>query len=90
MLGGSESKDMSRTPEIMADAVYALVSRESKSTTGKFFIDEELLVAEGIKDFTQYACNPGNDNVGQRLVQNHDFFFEMYCFVLCLAYKYCT
>ena len=62
MLSGDESKNCSRKPEIMGDAVYALVCKDSKSVTGKFLIDEEILAAEGITDLTQYACNPGKNN----------------------------
>lgn len=54
-----ESNDYARKPEIMADAVYALICKDSKSITGKFLIDEEILRNEGITDFTNYAYNPG-------------------------------
>ena len=59
MLAGSESKNTSRKPEIVADAVYALVCKDSKSVTGNFFIDEDILKNEGITNLTQYACDPG-------------------------------
>ncbi|CAL7938953.1 unnamed protein product [Xylocopa violacea] len=58
MLMGSESNNYSRKPEIMGDAVYALICKDSKSITGQFLIDEEILKSEGITDFTDYACNP--------------------------------
>jgi len=60
MLSGSESKKLCRKPEIMADAVYALLCKDSKSITGQFLIDEVILKNEGITDFTNYACDPGN------------------------------
>ncbi|XP_029178778.1 hydroxysteroid dehydrogenase-like protein 2 [Nylanderia fulva] len=60
MLTGSDSSDVCRKPEIMADAVYALLCKDSKSTTGEFLIDENILRNEGITDFTNYACNPAN------------------------------
>lgn len=60
MLGGKESSNFSRKPEIMADAVYSLISKNSRSVTGQFLIDEDILKNEGIHNFTQYACNPGN------------------------------
>lgn len=59
MLGGTESSSFSRKPEIMADAVYALICKDSKSVTGQFIIDEDILKTEGITDLTDYACNPG-------------------------------
>lgn len=64
MLLSSDSSNVSRKPEIMADAVYALLCKDSKSVTGQFLIDEEILKNEGITDFTDYACNPANkDNL---------------------------
>ena len=38
----------------MADAVYYIVASDSKLNTGNFFIDDELLMSNGIKDFTKY------------------------------------
>lgn len=64
MLTGPDSSNHSRKPEIMADAVYAVLCKDSKSLTGQFLIDEEILRKEGITDFDQYACNPENrDNL---------------------------
>lgn len=60
ILSGAESSNYSRKPEIMGDAVYALICKDSKSITGQFLIDEEILRNEGITDFTNYACNPEN------------------------------
>jgi len=60
MLSGSDSSNLCRKPEIMSDAVYALLCKDSKSITGQFLIDEDILKNEGITDFTDYACNPGN------------------------------
>lgn len=62
MLSGSDSSDICRKPEIVSDAVYALLCKDSKSITGQFLIDEDVLTKEGITDFTDYACNPGNIN----------------------------
>ena len=49
----------SRKPSIMADAAYAILTSDSKSVTGNFFIDEELLRSRGVSDFSAYALNPG-------------------------------
>lgn len=49
----------SRKPEIVADAAFVIVNKDSKSTTGQFFIDEEVLRAEGLVNFEAYALNPG-------------------------------
>ena len=48
-----------RTPAIVADAAHAILSRDSRSCTGNFFIDEEVLSSEGVTDFSPYAVEPG-------------------------------
>lgn len=40
-------------------SAHAIVTRDSRSTTGNFFIDEEVLRSRGVEDFGQYAVNPG-------------------------------
>ncbi len=47
-----------RKPEIVADAAHAILSRDSKSCSGHFFIDEEVLKEEGASDLDQYAVKP--------------------------------
>ncbi|WP_027000857.1 SDR family oxidoreductase [Eisenibacter elegans] len=59
LLGGEQMVSKSRTPEIMADAAYAIFSKNSRECTGNFFIDEHLLRAEGVTDFSKYAVTPG-------------------------------
>lgn len=49
----------SRKPEIMADAAYAILTQGSRSVTGNFFIDEDLLRKRGVTDFESYAMTPG-------------------------------
>ncbi|HJQ46597.1 MAG TPA: NAD(P)-dependent oxidoreductase [Amycolatopsis sp.] len=51
---GAELANFSRTPDIMADAAYAIITRPSRETTGRFFIDDEVLSAEGVTDFAKY------------------------------------
>jgi citronellol/citronellal dehydrogenase len=48
-----------RTPEILADAAYIILNRESKSCTGNFFVDDELLASEGVTDLEKYSVVPG-------------------------------
>jgi len=58
LLGGDFLMQRSRTPEIVADAAYYILQRPSFECTGNFFIDEEVLTAEGVSDFSHYAVNP--------------------------------
>jgi citronellol/citronellal dehydrogenase len=59
LLGGDAMVSQSRTPEIMADAAYAIFNRKSRACTGNFFIDDEVLRAEGVTNFDKYAVTPG-------------------------------
>jgi citronellol/citronellal dehydrogenase len=58
ILGGEAMAQVSRTPEIVADAAIAILQRSSKACTGNFFIDEEVLRETGVTDFSIYAHDP--------------------------------
>lgn len=58
LLGGDFLMQMSRTPDIVAEAAYHILRRPSTGCTGNFFIDEEVLKQEGITDLEKYAVNP--------------------------------
>jgi citronellol/citronellal dehydrogenase len=47
-----------RTPAIMADAAHAILTRDAASCGGNFFLDEDVLRAEGVTDFERYAVDP--------------------------------
>ena len=57
-LGGDEIMRLSRTPEIMADAAYEILTKDSKEFTGNFCIDDIVLHEAGVQDFTKYASVP--------------------------------
>lgn len=59
MLDGVVKPEQCRTPEILADAAHAILCRDSRSCTGNFFIDEEVLAEAGINDLEGYAVRPG-------------------------------
>jgi citronellol/citronellal dehydrogenase len=50
---GAELADRSRTPEIMADAAYVVLTKPS-TESGNFYLDDEVLAAEGVTDFAKY------------------------------------
>ncbi len=60
LLGGEEAVAHSRKPEIMADAAYAILTRDSRNCSGNFFMDEQVLKAEGVTDLEQYSVTPGS------------------------------
>lgn len=59
LLGGENLVKMSRTAEIIADAAYYILSKPSDTCTGNSFIDEDVLLMEGITDLDKYAVEPG-------------------------------
>lgn len=59
LLGGEALAKMSRTPEIIADAVYFILKKNASQCSGHTFIDEEVLAGEGITDLEKYSVVPG-------------------------------
>jgi len=59
LLGGQMLINMSRTPEIIADAAYAILKRPSSTCTGNLFLDEDVLAEEGVTDLSGYSVIPG-------------------------------
>ncbi len=48
-----------RTPEILADAAWLVLTSDAKQVTGNFFIDDTLLAQHGITDLERYSVTPG-------------------------------
>lgn len=59
MLGGDSMMKQSRTPEIMADAAHAILCKPAREFSGQFCIDDLVLHADGMRDFSHYAAVPG-------------------------------
>ena len=59
LLGGETLANMSRTTDILADAAYFILSKTNCEYTGNTFIDEDVLVKEGITDLTKYSVVAG-------------------------------
>ena len=51
--------DFCRKPEILADTAHIILNRDAKTTTGNFFVDDEVLASEGITDLEKYSVKPG-------------------------------
>jgi len=58
-LGGDRMMKVSRTPEVYADAAYAVLCQPARDYTGQTLIVEDVLEAEGVTDFSGYAAVPG-------------------------------
>ncbi len=63
LLGADDSEAHGRTPAIMADAAYEILSSQHQSMTGRAVLDEELLREKGVTDFGAYAATPGNADI---------------------------
>jgi citronellol/citronellal dehydrogenase len=61
LLGGEEVVRRSRKPEIVADAAHRIFTQDSRSVTGRFFVDEDVLREAGVEDFSGYAVAPGQE-----------------------------
>jgi citronellol/citronellal dehydrogenase len=57
-LAGEEGMRRCRTPEIMADAAYAIFNKDARKFSGNFLIDDTFLYEEGVRDFDQYRVDP--------------------------------
>lgn len=58
---GMGEPSMWRKADILADATFAIISREPPSLTGQALMDEDILRESGISDFSHYACVPGSE-----------------------------
>jgi citronellol/citronellal dehydrogenase len=58
LLGGDALMRRSRTPEILADAAYAVFNKPAKDFSGRFLIDDTFLAGEGVTDFDRYRVDP--------------------------------
>jgi len=59
LLGGEMLANMSRTPDILADAAFYILSKPSADCTGNCSIDEDVMAKEGITDLSRYNVVPG-------------------------------
>jgi len=55
LLGGEQAIKHSRKPEIVADAAYFILTKSSRECTGNFFIDDEVLIENGVADLGKYS-----------------------------------
>lgn len=58
---GMGSPDLWRKADILVDCVLRLTQKEPTEVTGQVLLDEDFLRAEGVTDFSGYACVPGTN-----------------------------
>lgn len=60
-LAGDEGMRRCRTPEILADAAYAVFNKRAREFTGHFLIDDTFLSENGVTNFDKYRVDPTKD-----------------------------
>lgn len=58
LLGGDPAMARARSPEIVADAAYVILTRPSREYSGNFALDEDVLQAAGVSDLSGYSAAP--------------------------------
>jgi citronellol/citronellal dehydrogenase len=55
-----EDKGLSkcRTPEIMSDAAYIILTQDSKKFTGNMCVDDSTIIKSGKTDLSEYLATP--------------------------------
>lgn len=61
LIGGAELRAHCRTPEIVAEAAHAMLSQPARAFTGQFCLDDRVLGAVGVTDFSAYAVDPSQE-----------------------------
>ena len=59
ILGDAVKPENCRTVEIMADSAHAILCQDARHCTGRFFLDEDVLRATGVRDLDRYAVKAG-------------------------------
>ncbi|WP_442931687.1 SDR family oxidoreductase [Mycobacterium sp. 050128] len=62
-MGEATVRAQARSPQIMAEAVHALVTRPAAACTGHFYTDEEILREEGRADLSEYLLAASEDDL---------------------------
>lgn len=60
LLGGEQSANASRTPDIVADAAHWIFNQPAKECSGNFFIDSAVMAKAGVTDLSKYSVVPGS------------------------------
>lgn len=66
LIGGADMRNQSRTVDIMSDVAHLILTKDSRTFTGNFVIDEDFLRTECVvTDFDKYSVVPGCTNLIQ-------------------------
>jgi citronellol/citronellal dehydrogenase len=54
LIAGADARKRTRSPKIVADAAYWILTQPSRKVTGRLFVDDEVLRAAGVTDLSPY------------------------------------
>jgi citronellol/citronellal dehydrogenase len=54
LIAGADARGRTRSPAIMADAAWWILTRPSREVTGRFYLDEDALAEAGVADCSVY------------------------------------
>jgi citronellol/citronellal dehydrogenase len=54
LIAGAEARKRTRSPRIMAEAAYWIITQPCRAVTGRFFLDDETLRGAGVSEFSTY------------------------------------
>jgi citronellol/citronellal dehydrogenase len=57
---GDVNPENCRNENIVADAAHAILTSDAKTHSGNFYIDEDVLMGQGVNDFSSYSIKPGH------------------------------
>jgi citronellol/citronellal dehydrogenase len=58
LIAGQQARMKARSPQIMADAAHWILTQPSRKTTGRFFLDDDVVRLSGVTDLSRYR-QPG-------------------------------
>ena len=73
MMGEEAAAQISRSPQIMSDAAYEILTRTASEFTGNFCIDEVILREVGVDNFDQYASAVNGTLAGDLFIPDEVF-----------------
>jgi citronellol/citronellal dehydrogenase len=62
LIAGQDARKKTRRPQIVADAAYWIITQPSRTVTGRFFLDDEVLRNAGVTDFSRYRGEGVREN----------------------------
>ena len=67
-----QGKSKCRTPAIMGDAAYVILTQDSKKFTGNMCVDDSTMIKSGKTDLSEYLATPDAEPFPDFFVNKND------------------